>query len=69
VLRWHTQRGTIVFPKSSTPERIRENFDIFGFELTGADVAAIQRLDKGEQGRTGPSPDAFAFIPDWAKES
>jgi 2,5-diketo-D-gluconate reductase A len=67
VLRWHIQRGSIVFPKSSTPERIRENFDIFGFELTGADVAAIQRLDKGKQGRTGPDPDVFDLIPDWAK--
>jgi 2,5-diketo-D-gluconate reductase A len=64
VLRWHLQRGSIVFPKSTTPSRIEENFELFGFELTDADVAAISGLDKGEDGRTGPHPDTFAFIPD-----
>ena len=38
VLRWHIQRGDIVFPKSVTPDRIRENIDIFDFELAAADV-------------------------------
>jgi len=64
VLRWHLQRGSIVFPKSTTPSRIEENFDLFDFELADADVRAIAALDKGEDGRTGPNPDVFAYIPD-----
>jgi 2,5-diketo-D-gluconate reductase A len=64
VLRWHLQRGSIVFPKSTTPSRIQENFALFDFELTDADVSAIAGLDKGEDGRTGPHPEKFAFIPD-----
>jgi 2,5-diketo-D-gluconate reductase A len=64
VLRWHIQRGDIVFPKSTTPERIKENFGLFDFELDGADVEAITALDRGEPGRTGPNPDEFDFIPD-----
>jgi 2,5-diketo-D-gluconate reductase A len=63
-LRWHLQRGDIVFPKSSTPERMKENGDLFDFELTDDDVAAISALDKGEEGRTGPNPDEFDYIPD-----
>lgn len=62
-LRWHVERGDIVFPKSVTPERIRANFEIFDFELTGEDVAAITALDKGEEGRTGAHPDTFDYIP------
>jgi 2,5-diketo-D-gluconate reductase A len=57
VLRWHIQLGTIVFPKSSTPERIRENIDVFGFELDDEDMAAIGGLEDGR--RTGPDPDTF----------
>ena len=57
VLRWHIQRGDIVFPKSVTPARIKENFDIFGFELTDADVDDINGLNKDQ--RTGPDPDTF----------
>ena len=64
VLRWHLQRGSIVFPKSTTPSRIEENFDLFDFELEDADIEAIAALDKGEDGRTGPNPDEFAYIPD-----
>jgi 2,5-diketo-D-gluconate reductase A len=64
VLRWHIQRGDIVFPKSTTPARIKENFELFDFELEVADVEAITALDRGEAGRTGPNPDAFAYIPD-----
>jgi 2,5-diketo-D-gluconate reductase A len=63
VLRWNIQRGSIVFPKSTTPARIRENFELFDFHLSPADVAAIDALDRGEMGRTGPHPDAFAFVP------
>ena len=58
VLRWHIERGDIIFPKSVTASRIRENFDIFGFELSGEDVEAISALNKDE--RTGPDPDTFA---------
>jgi len=61
VLRWHIERGDIVFPKSVTPARIKENIDIFDFELSGEDVAFISALDRGE--RTGPDPDTFDFIP------
>ncbi|HEY1641038.1 MAG TPA: aldo/keto reductase [Streptosporangiaceae bacterium] len=61
VLRWHIERGDIVFPKSVTPARIRENFDIFDFELSGADVEAISALNRDE--RTGPDPDTFDMIP------
>ncbi len=60
VLRWHVERGSIVFPKSVTPERIRENIGIFDFELDPGDVERIDALDRGEQGRTGPHPDSFA---------
>ena len=63
VLRWHIQRGSIVFPKSATPERIRENFAIFDFELDAGDVEAIDALDRGEDGRTGPHPDRFDYVP------
>ena len=63
VLRWHIQRGNIVFPKSVTPERIRENFEIFDFELEPADIERIEGLDRGEAGRTGPNPDKFAYVP------
>jgi 2,5-diketo-D-gluconate reductase A len=63
VLRWHLQRGDIVFPKSTTPSRIRENFEIFDFELTDDDLTAIAGLDRGEKGRTGPNPDSFDYIP------
>jgi 2,5-diketo-D-gluconate reductase A len=59
VLRWHVQLGSIVFPKSVTPARVRENFDLFDFELTDADMEAITGLDKGEAGRTGPNPTRF----------
>jgi 2,5-diketo-D-gluconate reductase A len=57
VLRWHVERGDVVFPKSVTPERIRENIAIFDFELDGDDVEAISALDRNE--RTGPDPDVF----------
>jgi 2,5-diketo-D-gluconate reductase A len=63
VLRWHIERGSIVFPKSTTPARIAENFALFDFGLDAHDVAAIDALDRGEAGRTGPNPDAFAFVP------
>jgi 2,5-diketo-D-gluconate reductase A len=61
-LRWHIQRGDIVFPKSTTPSRIKQNFEIFDFRLADEDMAAINALDRGEQGRTGPHPDVFAYV-------
>jgi 2,5-diketo-D-gluconate reductase A len=63
-LRWHIERGDIVFPKSMHEERMRENFDIFDFSLSVDEVAAITALDRGEAGRTGPNPDTFDYIPD-----
>jgi 2,5-diketo-D-gluconate reductase A len=63
-LRWHIERGDIVFPKSTTPARVAENFALFDFSLDADDVAAITALDKGEDGRTGPNPDQFAYLPD-----
>ena len=61
VLRWHIERGDIIFPKSATASRIRENFDIFGFELSGERRRGDQRA---EQGRADlPDPDTFAGDP------
>ena len=64
VLRWHVQRGDIVFPKSTTPSRMQENFALFDFELTDAQMTALSALDRGEDGRTGPNPDTFDYLPD-----
>nr|WP_232333685.1 aldo/keto reductase [Agromyces laixinhei] len=55
VLRWHVQLGNVVIPKASSPSRIRENLDVFGFELDADDLAAIASLETGE--RTGRDPD------------
>ena len=63
VLRWHIQKRYIVFPKSTTPERIEENFKLFDFELDADQMARIDGLDRGEDGRRGPNPDQFAYIP------
>ena len=61
VLRWHVQLGNIVFPKSTSPARMAENFAIFDFELAQTDVALISALNRNE--RTGPNPDEFNRIP------
>ncbi|SCG72695.1 2,5-diketo-D-gluconate reductase A [Micromonospora echinaurantiaca] len=63
VLRWHVQRGDVVFPKSTTPARIEENFRIFDFELDDVAMERITALDKGASGRQGPDPDTFDYIP------
>lgn len=62
-LRWHVERGDVVFPKSVTTERMQANFEIFDFELADSDVAAITALDRGEDGRTGPNPETFDYVP------
>jgi 2,5-diketo-D-gluconate reductase A len=58
VLRWHIQLGNVVIPKSVTPSRIEENFQVFDFELTEADMKRLSELDRGE--RVGPDPDTFS---------
>jgi 2,5-diketo-D-gluconate reductase A len=60
-LRWHIQRGDIVFPKSVTPSRIKENFELFDFELGDDDMTDITTLNRDE--RTGPDPDKFNYVP------
>ena len=62
-LRWHIQRGDVVFPKSTREERMRENYEIFDFTLDAAQIAAIDGLDRGEEGRTGAHPDTFDYVP------
>jgi 2,5-diketo-D-gluconate reductase A len=57
ILRWHLQIGNVTFPKSVTPERIRENIDVFDLELTDEEVKQIDQLDRGE--RLGPDPERF----------
>ncbi|MFE2374112.1 aldo/keto reductase [Streptomyces sp. NPDC059398] len=59
VLRWHLQTGNVVIPKSVTPSRIRENIDVFGFELDADDLAAIAALDEGK--RLGADPATMAL--------
>ena len=62
VLRWHIQRGDIVFPKASSVERLKENFDLFDFELSTADMGSIDALDA--DGRIGADPDQMAWVPE-----
>ena len=57
ILRWHLQIGNVAIPKSVNPERMRENFELFDFELGEAEMAAIERLDTGR--RSGPDPATF----------
>jgi 2,5-diketo-D-gluconate reductase A len=57
ILRWHLQLGNVVFPKSVTPARIRENIELFDFELSDAEMEEFERLDRGE--RIGPDPGTF----------
>jgi 2,5-diketo-D-gluconate reductase A len=62
-LRWHIERGDIIFPKSTTPSRVQENFELFDFELTDDDMTAITALDKGAEGRIGGHPDTMDYVP------
>ena len=59
VLRWHIQHGFIVFPKTTSADRMRENFDLFGFELGAEQMAALDALDAGN--RVGADPDQARF--------
>lgn len=61
VLRWHIQRGDIVFPKSVTRSRVEENFALFDFDLSAEDMAAVDGLNKDK--RRGPDPDTFNYVP------
>ena len=61
VLRWHLQRGDIVFPKSTHRERLAQNLDVLGFTLTDEEMAAITGLNRDL--RTGPDPDHFNWVP------
>ena len=63
VLRWQIQHGNIVFPKSMSPARMEENFRVFDFDLDADQMQRIDGLDRGEEGRTGPHPDQFAYVP------
>ncbi|MFD4628805.1 aldo/keto reductase [Streptomyces sp. NPDC058284] len=60
VLRWHVQLGNVAIPKSVTPSRIKENIDVFDFELDPEDMAAISALN--EDRRTGPDPATFDVV-------
>lgn len=60
VLRWHIQNKVIVFPKTTSPARMAENLDIFDFELTSDEMAALISLDEEEFGRIGPHPADYA---------
>ncbi|MET9296100.1 aldo/keto reductase [Streptomyces sp. NPDC003077] len=60
VLRWHLQLGNIVIPKSVTPSRIKENIDVFGFELDADDLGTLAALEAGK--RLGADPDVFDLV-------
>ncbi|MBC2256674.1 aldo/keto reductase [Listeria booriae] len=60
ILRWHLNNGSVIIPKSVTPERIRANIDLFGFDLATSDMAEIDALNKDE--RKGSDPDSEEFL-------
>lgn len=60
ILRWQIQHGHIIIPKSSRPQRMAENLAVFDFELTPEEIATIDGLDRGVDGRVGPNPDTYA---------
>ncbi|MNL82647.1 2,5-diketo-D-gluconic acid reductase A [compost metagenome] len=57
VIRWHLDSGLVVIPKSVTPSRIAENFDVWDFRLDKEELSEIAKLDQGK--RLGPDPDQF----------
>jgi 2,5-diketo-D-gluconate reductase A len=63
ILRWHVEHGHVIFPKSMHHDRMQENLAVFDFDLSDDDITAIDALDRGEEGRIGPHPDRFDWIP------
>jgi diketogulonate reductase-like aldo/keto reductase len=59
MLRWHLQEGRSVIPKSTKPQRIAENIDVFDFELTPGELSSIDALDTDKRG--GPAPEAISL--------
>ncbi len=59
MLRWGLQHGRSVIPKSTKPNRVAENFEVFSFELSDDEMTAIDALDTGRRG--GPEPDAVTL--------
>lgn len=68
ILRWHIQEGTIIFPKSTNPQHIKDNFDIFDFELTGEEMEQIRAVDKGVRFFTVPLEQQETQFTAWAPE-
>ena len=62
VIRWHLQMGHIAIPRSTNAGRLKENFDVFDFELTPDEMRQMESLDKGEAGRTGSDPATASFL-------
>lgn len=62
IIRWHLEQGLIAIPRSIHAERLRENFDVFDFELSEEEMRQIAGLDKGEAGRTGSNPATASFL-------
>lgn len=68
ILRWHIQEGTIIFPKSTNPQHIKDNFNIFDFELTGDEMAEIRALDKNMRFFNATLEQQEAQFSQWAPE-
>ena len=68
ILRWHIQEGTIIFPKSTNPQHIRDNFNIFNFELTGDEMAQIKALDCGKRYYTATLEEQERNFTNWRPE-
>ncbi len=68
ILRWHIQEGTIIFPKSTNPRHIKDNFDIFDFELTGEEMERIRGVDKSVRFFTVPLEQQETQFTAWAPE-
>ncbi len=62
IIRWHLQEGLVVIPKTTHKDRMIENIDVFDFELDGADLQAINGLDRGKSGRVGADPATASFL-------
>ena len=68
ILRWHIQEGTIIFPKSTNPQHIRDNFNIFDFELTGDEMEQIRALDCGKRYYTATLEEQERNFANWGPE-